>query len=311
MRIIITGSSGMLGKELCQTLPKEWEVVGIHRRVVHQCPRLRREASTSAPVTSHELICDITDPSIIDNIIRLKPDVIIHTAAKTDVDGCELEPDEAYKINVQGTKNIALAAKKSKATIIYLSTDYVFDGEKGSPYIESDKPNPINVYGRTKLEGEIEVTNIAPSSFFIIRTAYLFGEGRANFVSHIVDSARTKKTINVWQDQIGSPTYAKDLAGAIYKIVQGAQSGIYHITNTGSCSRYEFAKNVLEYLKIDDIILHPLRFSDDNRPARRPLVSALDNSKYRDAFGQMLRTWDAALKEYLNANYGNIKKETP
>lgn len=296
----------MLGKALIDALGRDFEIIGLYKKP-------RPSPCSLKPQGYSDITSDITDASVIDNIICAKPDIIIHTAAKTNVDDCEINPDEAYKINAQGTENVAKAAKESKAAIIYLSTDYVFDGEKALPYKEDDAPDPICVYGRAKLKGEEIVSKLAHSAFFIVRTSCLFGEGRTNFVSTIVSSIKNKKVINVWQDQIGSPTYTKDLASAIYKIVRKrfspAASGIYHITNTGSCSRYELAKKVLEYFNVDDTILNPLMCRDDNHPARRPLLSALDNHKYQDTFGETMRGWETALKEYLSTNYEDLKRE--
>lgn len=296
MRILITGASGMLGTDLVEALSKEHEVVGLDIK--------------GSRFTVHGLrfiVCDITDKEeIIKAICDARPEVVIHTAAYTDVDGCEKNPDLAYSINSSGTQNVALACQKCKAVMAYISTDFVFDGEKREPYLENDKPNPLSIYGKSKLEGEKYVSSLL-DHYLIIRTSWLFGEHGKNFVDTILKLAKEKKELRVVNDQIGAPTYTKDLAQAIKHLLNLIQDpgsriqdlfGIYHISNSGSCSWYEFAQEILR------VTSHELRVAsisseELNRPAKRPKFTVLDNSRYIKTVGKPLRPWQEALKEYL------------
>ncbi|MBU0549327.1 MAG: dTDP-4-dehydrorhamnose reductase, partial [Candidatus Omnitrophica bacterium] len=228
-KVLVTGSKGMLGSILTEVLSAEFEVKGI----------------------------DIEDSDIIDTekttkiIKNYNPGIIIHTAGFTDVDECELNQKKAFSINSLGTKNVAGAANEVGATLFYISTDYVFDGKKSIPYTESDIPNPVNIYGKSKLEGE-EIIRNNLTKYFILRTSWLFGPRGKNFVSTILQKAKENDRLQVVDDQVGSPTYTLDLADAIRFLLSTLNSqllsgyyGIYHITNAGSCSWYEFAKEII------------------------------------------------------------------
>ncbi|MFH1507988.1 MAG: dTDP-4-dehydrorhamnose reductase [Candidatus Omnitrophota bacterium] len=281
-KVLVTGSKGMLGSILTEVLSAEFEVKGI----------------------------DIEDSDIIDTekttkiIKNYNPGIIIHTAGFTDVDECELNQKKAFSINSLGTKNVAGAANEVGATLFYISTDYVFDGKKSIPYTESDTPNPLNIYGKSKLEGE-EIIRNNLTKYFILRTSWLFGPNGKNFVSTILQKAKENDRLQVVDDQVGSPTYTLDLADAIRFLLSTLNSqllsgyyGIYHITNAGSCSWYEFAKEIIFLKQLDTRIL-PVSTAEYKRPARRPMMSALDNSKLIAAFKLKLRPWQEALRSSL------------
>ena len=231
MRVLITGACGMLGRDLVETLSKEHELFGID---------VKDSGSWILNLGSMEFSkADIINKEeIIKVICDARPEVVIHTAAYTDVDGCEKNEDLAHRVNGTGTQNVALACQKCKAVIAYISTDFVFDGEKKEPYIESDRPNPLSVYGKSKLEGEKHISSLL-DRYFIIRTSWLFGKHGRNFVNTILKLAQEKKELRVVNDQIGSPTYTKDLAYAIKRLITDHRSpitdfGIYHISNSDS-----------------------------------------------------------------------------
>ncbi len=315
MRILITGACGMLGRDLVEALSKEHEVVGLDAK--------------GSQLTVHGLrfiVCDITDRKKINKAIcDARPEIVIHAAAYTYVDGCEKNPDLAYKVNGTGTQNVALACKEYKAVMAYISTDFVFDGEKREPYLENDKPNPLSIYGKSKLEGERHISSLL-DKYFIIRTSWLFGKHGKNFVNTILKLAKEKKELKVVNDQVGAPTYTKDLAHAISKLLHhtshipalaprsGAGThhtdtfGIYHISNSGSCSWYEFTREILQVAgrrsQVVNIKIKPISSAKLVRPARRPKFSVLDNGRYIKIVGEPLRPWQEALGEYLK----NIRK---
>jgi len=281
MRILILGSKGMLGRQLVADLSGEdegWEIIGLGRQE-----------------------CDITDPQAIERSISLyRPDLVLHTAAYTDVDGCELNPRLAYQVNSEGTKLIAKSCKESSARLLYISTDYVFDGKKDRPYRPDDTPNPINEYGRSKLLGELHIQELL-DDYLIIRTAWLFGTGKRNFVSTIVELAKQERPLRVVEDQVGSPTYTQDLSLAIKEIITLPIRGIIHITNQGSCSRYEMASEILRQLSRVDLAITPLSSTEIDRPAKRPPYSVLDISNYLALTGKPLPSWQEAIGRYLKA----------
>ena len=294
--ILITGSSGMLGRALCQELSSKYEVTGMDI--------VKLEAQSSKLKGFIE--CDITDrEKTIAEIISIKPDIVIHAAAYTDVDGCERNYEKAHRVNALGTETVALACHNCSALLWYISTDFVFDGEKKSAYTESDRPNPINIYDQSKLEGEKYVQSIL-KDFLVLRSSWLFGRGGRNFVDILLEKTKDEKRIEVVNDQFGSPTYAKDLARAIGKLIDLGKraGGIYHITNSGSCSWYEFALSIKDLAKLDTNIV-PISSEQYRSPARRPKMSILENRRYQKVSGEKLRHWKEALKEYLQEAQGS------
>ena len=286
MKILITGSSGMLGRVLCEELADKHEVVGLDVR------RNQKYSFIEADITQRD--------ETIEKIVRQRPDLAIHTAAYTDVDGCELDEEKAHKVNALGTETIALACQSCQVFLCYISTDFVFDGEKKTAYIEEDQPNPINIYGKSKLEGEKYVQSIL-KKFIIVRSSWLFGKGGRNFVDIFLKRVQSEKRLEVVNDQFGSPTCVKDLARAINRLIGSTErlSDIYHITNSGSCSWYEFAKEILRVKGVKKVVLEPATSERINRPARRPKMSILENRRYQEDTGEKLRHWEEALREYL------------
>jgi dTDP-4-dehydrorhamnose reductase len=242
---------------------------------------------------------DITNKEITrKEILDILPQIVVNSAGFTNVDGCETEAENAFLVNAEGTKNVALACKEGKIKLVHISTDYVFDGKKGKPYLEDDTPNPLNIYGKSKLKGEQYIKEIT-DDFLVVRTEWLYGEKGNNFVSTILKLAGVEKELRVVDDQIGSPTYTKDLAYAIGVLLEHNLKGVYHVTNRGTCSWYEFALKILESARIEDVKVNPISSKTYNRPAERPAYSALNCSKFEKETGFTLRPWEDALAEYF------------
>lgn len=306
MRIVITGVAGMLGTDLIKVLQnEEHELHGIDIR----------EPTYHLQLKTYNLL-DITNAQETYRVItRINPDLIIHTAGYTKVDDCEKNVDLVYRVNALGTRNLALACQRFDAALMYISTDYVFDGEKGSPYLEYDKPRPQSAYGKSKFWGELFVQSLL-TKFYIIRTSGLFGVNGDNFVKTIQNLVSQKKELKVVKDQITSPTYTKDLANAISHLISfnisakggsafGGQPstfnglyGIWHITNTGSCSWHEFAREILRLSKYN-VKLTGITSEELKRPAKRPKYSVLANYCWQLEGWKLLRPWEDALTDYL------------
>ena len=274
MRIVITGANGQLGVALQQALAQ------------HQLIAL-----------DHATL-DVAAPHATAALIALFPEAIIHTAAMTDVDGCERNPAEAYRVNALGAKNVALACAELNAALVYVSTDYVFDGQKGVPYVEDDAPEPLSVYGRTKLEGENYVRASAPR-YYVARTSWVFARRRKNFVNRILQLAAERPRLSVVTSEYGSPTYAPDLARAIAQLLQHECYGVFHLVNQGGVSRYDFARAILDEAGQADYPLDPI--SDFSRAAKPPANAVLANTRAA-ALGIQLRPWREALHECLQAD---------
>jgi len=238
---------------------------------------------------------DITSEETISFLIRWAPALVIHAAAMTDVDGCERDPDAAFSVNGQGTRNVALACQRAGATLVCISTDYVFDGTKDEPYLESDEPHPINIYGESKLEGERHVQELL-RHYYIVRTAWLYGLGGRNFVEKVLQLAEERSELHYVVTEVGSPTYARDLAEGISRLIRHPQYGIYHLTNEGSCSRYEFARKILDLGGRIDFPLYPAESYP--RPAKPPPHAVLANVRAAK-LGIRLRPWQEALVAYF------------
>ncbi len=247
-------------------------------------------------LTRHDF--DITDlDKTVKIISEIKPEYIIHSAAYTDVDGNELDPEKAYLVNSIGTRNVSIACEEIKCPVLYLSTDYVFDGSKKEPYNEWDRKDPVNMYGRSKLIGEHFVTSLT-NRFYIVRTSWLYGKNGKNFVDTILRLLSDKQSIEVVNDQTGSPTYTLDLAEKIRELL-GKGYGTYHITNSSQCSWFEFA---LEIARIKDskTEIIPVSSKQYVRPAKRPAFSVLNNTMLRLEGIKEPRSWQEALKEYIS-----------
>jgi len=291
MKILITGISGMLGIDLYQTLREEYEVTGLDRRDF--------PCSPSPSVNK----IDITDLEAVKELFYwLTPHFVIHAAAYTDVDGCEKDADKAYKVNALGTRNIALACQKLDIPLLYISTDFVFRGDKETPYDEFDVPAPMNIYGKSKLAGENYLKSFL-SRYFIVRSSWLYGQWGKNFVTTVLKLAREKSVLKVVDDQVGSPTYTKDLSQQIKRLVATELYGIYHITNSGRCSWYEFAQEILKLAGIKGVKVTPITSEELARPAPRPKFSVLENYCLRLSLGNGMREWKEALRDFLTNDF--------
>lgn len=249
---------------------------------------------------------DLEKREAIAQIEALCPKIIIHLAAYTDVDGCELNEAKAFAVNAEGTKHVALAASKANTKVVYLSTDYIFDGNKREPYLENDPPNPLNVYGRSKLKGENYIQELV-EDFLIIRTQWLYGRHGKNFVDSILRQAREKKVLSIVDDQIGSPTFTVDLAEAISMLIRHKGQGIFHVANSGICSWYTFGQTILMLSGMDDVKVIPLSSKELDRPAVRPSYSVLNCKRLKEEIGFTLRPWSEALRDYLTKERGGLK----
>ena len=274
MKIIVTGSSGQLGQELMKLLPEDYRVYGLAR--------------TELDVTNAE--------QVIRKITALNPDVVIHCAAYTSVDQAETESDQAYLVNSIGTGNVAIASEKVGAKQIFISTDYVFDGNKQTPYKEHDETNPRTVYGRSKLAGE-QLVKMISSKYFIVRTSWLFGKFGPNFVKTMLRLANESDEVKVVNDQIGSPTYTVDLVLFLEQLMKTEKYGIYHASNMGSCSWYDFAKEIFS-INNKRVNLQPCLTEQYPRPAPRPRYSVLDNDAIRLHGFRPLPPWRDALVRF-------------
>lgn len=242
--------------------------------------------------------CDLADAGAARTWFALRaPQVIVHCAAYTDVDGCESDPERAQRDNVEATANVARAAAAADALLCHLSTDYVFDGTKPGPYAESDAPAPLGIYGRTKLEAERAVVRLAPRHV-IVRTSWVFGPGGRNFVRTIAGLLRQREVIRVVDDQMASPTYTRDLAAALRHIVAAGVKGTLHVTNAGTCTWYGLAA-AIGNRRGTRCRIEACTTAEFPRPAPRPRNSVLANARYRSAGLPALRSWEDALDAYL------------
>lgn len=245
---------------------------------------------------------DITDNVAVDNqISSIMPDIVIHTAAYTAVDLAEKEWDKCFAINVEGTKNLALACKKFNIEMIFTSTDYVFDGTKQEPYIETDKINPINNYGKSKAVAEnIIISEL--QKYKIVRTSWLCGpvlKYSRNFIETILSKSKTVSELKVVNDQHGRPTFSFHLAQMLLKLIEKDNYGIFHITNSGECTWYEFAKAILSEQNINNVNIIPISSNEYPTLAKRPKFSVLENKHLRDIGLDLLPNWQEGLKEYF------------
>ncbi len=279
--ILVNGVNGQLGFDVIKELNK--------RNI--QCLGIGKE----------EL--DITDKKAVnDYILKLKPDCVIHCAAYTAVDRAEDESEICYKVNVCGTENIAKACKKVNAKMIYISTDYVFDGKGNTPFEVDGNINPLSVYGRTKYEGEVKVKENL-ERYFIVRISWVFGINGNNFVKTMIRLGKEKESLNVVCDQIGSPTYTADLAPLLCDMVVSEKYGIYHATNERFCSWAEFAEEIMKKVGLSCVINH-IPTSEYKTKAVRPLNSRLSKKSIVENEFKLLPSWQDALDRYLIESKG-------
>ncbi len=278
MRIAITGTTGTLGKALMR-----------HAQAV---------GHTVLPLARPDH--DITDPqAIMRAIAGFSPDVVIHAAAYTNVDGAESEPEQAYAVNGLGTRNMALACVAAGAPLVYISTNMVFDGTKGAPYTEFDTPCPRGVYATSKRAGELYVEHLM-LRFYIVRISWLYGKDGDSFVQKIIRAADAKGALSVVADEIATPTYAEDLAEALLKLAGAGLYGWYNLVNEGACSRYEYAREIMCLTGREQVPITPTSLADYVRPAYTPPHSTLKNFAAAQA-GITLRPWQEALADYLSS----------
>jgi dTDP-4-dehydrorhamnose reductase len=293
MKILLLGHKGMLGSDLLLRFSPAHEVIGMDREEI-----------------------DIVSPSQCREAIEAtSPDVVVNAAAFTNVDACETEPEEAFAVNAQAVRNLAVACDKRKIPFVHFSTDYVFDGQARSPYREDDACNPLNVYGASKRQGE-QYLQAATDRYLLIRTSWLFGLKGENFVEAILEKAEAKNfihqsmkykktaaskssTLEVVDDQEGCPTYTKDLAAAVDLLIQCGARGVFHVTNRGKCTWHQFAVQILKEAGFEKIKVIPIKSDRLERPARRPLYSVLSNQKFFQTTGKAMQPWQLALQDYL------------
>jgi dTDP-4-dehydrorhamnose reductase len=275
MKIMVVGSRGMLGTDLMQAL-------AAHNTAGYDLPEL-----------------DITDGGQCRaRLQEVSPDVVIHAAALTNVDYCEFHEAEALAVNGQGTGNLAAAAHALGTIFIYYSTDYVFDGVKEGVYHEQDAPNPLSIYGRSKLLGEEFVRSLCPNHL-ILRTSWLFGCHGKNFIRTIVGAAREGQTLRVVNDQRGSPTFTRDLAARTLALLETGSRGTYHVTNSGSCTWYELALRSLEWALVSGASVEPVTTLQFPRPAPRPACSILAHARMLQEGFPPMRSWQEAVRDYI------------
>ena len=280
--MLITGSDGLMGTNILPFLASEFDVI----------PCIESQ-------------WDITSPGQSEFIMRdSRPDVLLNLAAMTDVDGCEDRQEAAFLVNGEAPGMLAEVCSRHGVHMMQVSTDYVFDGRKGSPYTEGDATNPLSVYGRSKKLGEERVRANLPGAT-IFRTEWVYGKGGANFITKIVKAACGKGSVKVVDDQTGAPTYARDLGRPVAELARRRLQGIYHATNSGSCTWYGFAKHIFSFLRMD-VSCSPVSSDAYASRAARPAYSVLDCAKIGAHTGVRMRSWQEALEEYLTEHESDI-----
>ena len=277
-KILVTGAKGMLGTDLVARLKatRKYDVV---------------------PVDVEEM--DVTRLAQVKAVmLDCCPQIVIHCAAYTNVDRAESERELAMAVNSEGTKHVAFFCRELSADMLYISTDYVFDGTKPTPYVETDLPNPINVYGESKLAGEMHVM-VLLERYKICRTSWLCGVHGRNFIDTILSAVAEGRPLSVVNDQVGRPTFAFDLATALVWLLERPEYGIYHVTNSGFCSWYEFAQQIVQLSGAKKVTMRPITSEQFRSLARRPHYSVLENRLLEQLGFRPLPRWETSLKEYL------------
>lgn len=276
MKVLVTGVKGQLGYDVVKELEKRgYQPIGVDRDEM-----------------------DLMDNAAIRSVImNLKPEAIIHCAAHTAVDKAEEEVEVCYQINAESVKVIAECAKELDIKLIYISTDYVFEGTKEGEYTETDIPNPINVYGASKLKGEQYVQDLL-EKYYIVRISWVFGVNGNNFIKTMLRLGKQLDELNVINDQVGSPTYTADLAPLLVDMIETEKYGIYHASNEGTCSWYEFAKEIFKQSGID-VKVNPITTDQYPTKAKRPMNSKMSKEKLQKNSFSLLPTWREALQAYL------------
>lgn len=282
MKILITGADGNIGKRLVRDMTRQGHtVVGTDIGNV-----------------------DISDfNAVIAQVDAVQPEMVIHCAALTNVDLCAREPDLALQVNAIGTQNMALACARSGASLCYISTNEVFDGQRGTPYLEYDAPHPINPYGYSKWVGEQMIREVLPSHF-IVRTSWIFAHGGVNFFQKIVQRAAAGQPLAVVTNEVACPTYAEDFVVALIELTATGRYGTYHLTNEGSTSRYDFARHILDSYGYNDVPIARVIGTQYPRPSRPPEYSALSNF-IAAHMGIKLRPWREAVVAFIERERAN------
>ncbi len=273
MRIAITGANGQLGLALQAALGQEHEIIALKQPAF-----------------------DLGRPDCVAQLVATGADLVVHPAAYTDVDGCARDPELAYRVNGIGTQYVALACRRLGAPLVYISTNEVFDGAATAPYVEYDRVAPINAYGRSKWAGEQVVRELL-DSFYIARVAWLYG-GERSFVRTVLRLASERDELSIVADEIGSPTFAPDVAAAVARLIATPFYGTYHLVNEGACSRFELAAAILRLAGRGRVALRPLKLADYRRDSVVPPYTPLRNIAAA-ALGIQLRPWQDALAEYV------------
>ncbi len=274
MRVLVIGATGLLGGALLEGWDVD-QVIGAGSRDA-----------------------DVRNPGELQRLFeRHRPEWTVLAAAYSDVDGCERDPERAHQVNCVGALNVARAAKEARSKLLFISTDYVFDGTKAAPYEPDDPVNPLNVYGHSKEQAEQGIQDLLPHCC-IVRTSWLFGTKGRCFPNTILERARNHNKLAVVDDQIGTPTFTRDLAREIVVLVRAGAEGTIHASNSGECSWYEFAREIVTTAGLTDVVVEPIRTEDLPRPARRPSYSALSGASM-DRFGDRLRPWPDAVAAYI------------
>ncbi len=280
MRLLLTGAGGQLGSEIARL------VAGLNEKRARARVALLALDHTSLDVSSRD--------QVLSAVLSFEPDVVIHAAALTAVDSCELEPERAYSVNALGTRNVAEAARLNGSHLVYLSTDYVFDGRASRPYLEWDEPAPISVYGRSKLGGERELDG----SHTVIRTAWVMGRTGSNMARTVLRLGRqTRGELRFVDDQRGSPTVASDLAAKVLELATARRPGLFHVTNQGEATWFEVARQIMAAAGLDKGRVVPISTGelDPPRPAARPANSVLENAALRLSGDELLPDWRESL----------------
>ena len=277
-KVLVTGAKGMLGTDLvaCLKRTRRYDIVAVDIGEMD----ITHLAHVKAVLFDH------------------RPQIVVHCAAYTNVDQAERERELAMAVNSEGTKNVAFFCRELGAEMIYLSTDYVFDGTKQSPYVETDRPNPINVYGASKLAGEEHVA-VLIERHKICRTSWLCGIHGCSFIDSILRAVEERQPLAVVNDQVGRPTFTFDLASALVRLLERSDYGIFHVTNSGYCSWYEFAQRIVKLSGVRATEVRPVKSSRFQSLARRPLYSVLENQRLAQLGFRPLPRWEDSLKEYF------------
>jgi dTDP-4-dehydrorhamnose reductase len=282
--LLLIGGNGMLAQKIASSVPPIYTLTAV------DLPEF-----------------DMTDQAQVLSVVNdLQPEIIINCAAYTNVDGCETEQQLAINVNGAAVSYLAEAARSVNATLVHISTDYVFDGEKKAPYVEEDLTNPQSVYGHSKLMGEQAILTSGLKKYFIVRTSWLYGPGGNNFVETILRLAGDREELQIVADQVGSPTYTGDLADAIFNLLGAVPSpyGTYHFANAGQCSWYDFAEEIVSRYKahggqVKAEVIKPISTEEYPLPAKRPAYSVFDKTKYCAATGASIPDWQDGLDRYL------------